>query len=267
MHWEREVQVKQEQMSYLNNNDIHIHYQVTGDGPPLVLHHGFSDDLCGWYEYGYVAALAPHYRLIMIDSRGHGRSDKPDTAAAYTQKARAYDVLAVLDALQIDQAFYMGYSLGGWVGFGLATYAPERFRAFVLGGIQPYGQRFDGFRQVLGQGTAAWAAMMGDKAPAFRPQQLQRFRDNDAPALMASLIDRPDISNILPTIDQPCLLYAGTADPIYPAVLRCAAELPRGAFFSLPGLNHIQTNLQGETITARVLDFLALAELQTEDLK
>lgn len=121
-------------MNQVNNNGIHIHYQITGDGPPLVLHHGFSDDLRSWYEYGYVAALAPHYRLILIDSRGHGGSDKPHAATAYTQKARTYDVLAVLDALQIDQAFYLGYSLGGWIGFGLATYAPERFHAFVLGG-------------------------------------------------------------------------------------------------------------------------------------
>lgn len=87
-------------MNRVNHNGIYIHYQVTGKGPPLVLHHGFSDDLRSWYEYGYVAALAPHYRLILIDSRGHGRSDKPHTATTYTQRARSYDVLAVLDALQ-----------------------------------------------------------------------------------------------------------------------------------------------------------------------
>lgn len=250
-------------MAQVNNNGIHIHYQVTGEGPPLVLHHGFSDTLRSWYEYGYVDRLAPYYRLILIDSRGHGRSDKPHTASAYTQKARTYDVLAVLDALQIDRAFYLGYSLGGWIGFGLATYAPERIRAFILGGIQPYGQSFADFRRVLGQGTEAWVALLAKMAPAFQPYQLQRFRDNDAKALLAALVDRPDISGILPTIRQPCLLYAGTADPIYPSVLRCAAQLPQGAFFSLPDLNHIQTNLQGETIAPRVVDFLTLARLQT----
>ena len=61
-------------MPQVNNNGVRIHYEVTGDGPPLVLHHGFSDDLRCWDDYGYVAALAPHYRLIMIDGRGHGRS-------------------------------------------------------------------------------------------------------------------------------------------------------------------------------------------------
>lgn len=251
-------------MKRANNDGIQIHYEVTGDGPPLVLHHGFSDDVRGWYEYGYVDALAPHYQLILIDGRGHGHSDKPHSASAYSQKARTYDVLAVLDALQIDTAFYFGYSLGGWIGFGLATYAPERVRAYVLGGIQPYGQRFDKFRQVLSKGTDAWAAMMGKLAPAFRPQQLQRFRDNDARALMAALVDRPDISYILPTIRQPCLLYAGTSDPIYPSVRRAAAQLPNAEFFSLPNLNHIQTNLQGKTIAARVARFLSVAALETD---
>ena len=249
-------------MMRVNHEGVQIHYQVAGDGPPLVLHHGFSDDLRGWHEYGYVGALAPHYKLILIDGRGHGRSDKPHIATAYTQKTRAYDVLAVLDALQIERAFYFGYSLGGWIGFGLATYAPERMRAYVLGGIQPYGQNFDSFRHVLSQGTEAWAALLADKAPAFRPHQLQRFRDNDAQALMASLIDRPEISDILPTIGQPVLMYAGTDDPICPAVRRAAAELPNGEFFTLPDLNHIQTNLQGEMIAGRVIDFLARARLQ-----
>jgi len=249
-------------MGQANNNGVCIHYQVAGDGPPLVLHHGFSDDLRAWYDYGYVDALAPHYRLIMLDSRGHGRSDKPHSATAYTQKARVYDVLAVLDALQIEQAFYLGYSLGGWVGFGLATYEPQRIGAFVLGGIQPYGQSFAEFRRVLGQGLEAWVALLARVAPEFQPHQLQRFRDNDVRALLAALVDRPDISGILSTIQQPSLLYAGTGDPIYPAVLRGAAQLPRGAFFSLPGLNHIQTNLQGKTIAPRVVDFLTLARLQ-----
>lgn len=249
-------------MPQINNNGIHIHYQVMGEGPPLVLHHGFSDDLTSWFEYGYTDVLAPQYQLILIDSRGHGHSDKPYTATAYTQKARVYDVLAVLDALKIERAFYLGYSLGGWIGLGLALFTPERFHAFALGGIQPYGQSFANFRQTLRRGTEAWAAMMGQMAPEFQPHQLERFCDNDVQALMASLIDRPDMSHILPSIHQPCLMYAGTADPIYPDVLRSAAQLPHGAFFSLPDLNHIQTNLQGETIAFRVADFLAMVGLQ-----
>lgn len=247
-------------MARVNHDGVRIHYQVTGDGPPLVLHHGFSDDLRCWYEYGYVDVLAPHYRLVLIDGRGHGRSDKPHRASAYAQKARTFDVLAVLDALQMERVFYLGYSLGGWIGFGLATYAPERIRAYVLGGIQPYGQSFAAFREVLSLGTDAWADLLAERAPAFRPDQLLRFRENDARALMASLVDRPEISYLLPAMRQPCLLYAGTEDRICAAVRRCAEQLPNGTFFSLPGLNHIQTNLQGDMIAARAATFLATVE-------
>ena len=64
-------------MPYANNHGIRLHYQVEGAGPPLVLQHGFSDSLESWYEMGYVTPLKQDYRLILIDARGHGASDKP----------------------------------------------------------------------------------------------------------------------------------------------------------------------------------------------
>lgn len=71
-------------MAYADNNGIRIHYQVEGDGPPLVLQHGYSDSLESWYEFGYVDKLKSQCQLILIDARGHGASDKPhDTAPIY----------------------------------------------------------------------------------------------------------------------------------------------------------------------------------------
>jgi pimeloyl-ACP methyl ester carboxylesterase len=51
-------------MPYVNNGSVRIHYQVEGEGPALVLQHGFTESLVDWYEAGYVEALEPHYRLI-----------------------------------------------------------------------------------------------------------------------------------------------------------------------------------------------------------
>lgn len=100
-------------MPFANNDGIRIHYHVEGSGPPVVLHAGFTVDLEAWYEWGYVDALRPEYRLILIDPRGHGKSDKPHDPAAYEMSLRAGDVLAVLDNLGLQQAHYIGYSMGG----------------------------------------------------------------------------------------------------------------------------------------------------------
>jgi pimeloyl-ACP methyl ester carboxylesterase len=64
-------------MPYVIHQGVQIHYQVEGEGPPLVLQHGFTQSLKSWHMAGYVNALQSHYRLILIDARGHGASDKP----------------------------------------------------------------------------------------------------------------------------------------------------------------------------------------------
>ena len=79
--------------------------------------HGLTSSILRWYEFGFVDALKDDYRLVLIDARGHGDSDKPHDAAAYDQKLMASDVIAVLDAEGIDRAHYMGYSMGGSIGF------------------------------------------------------------------------------------------------------------------------------------------------------
>src|SRR5437763_14786365 len=70
-------------MPYADNGNIRIHYQVEGEGPALVLQHGFTESVTDWYEAGYVEALRRDYRLILIDARGHGASDKPRDPDAY----------------------------------------------------------------------------------------------------------------------------------------------------------------------------------------
>lgn len=59
-------------MPYADHQGTRIHYEVEGDGPPLVLQHGFTGNLKRWYSFGYVAALKSNYRLILVDARGHG---------------------------------------------------------------------------------------------------------------------------------------------------------------------------------------------------
>ena len=125
-------------MPYVNNNGTRIHYHVDGEGPPLVLMHGFTLSIESWREFGYVKALKDDYRLILVDSRGHGASDKPHDPKHYEMDLRVSDIVAVLDELGIHKAHYLGHSMGGRIGYGIARYAPERFHSLVIGGSGPY---------------------------------------------------------------------------------------------------------------------------------
>jgi pimeloyl-ACP methyl ester carboxylesterase len=119
------------------NDGIGIHYRVEGDGPPLVLQHGFTDSSETWYERGYVDALKSRNRLILIDSRGHAGSDKPHDPASYTAAKYASDVTTVIDDLGISKTRYWGYSQGGWIGFALARYAPSSISALSSVALSP----------------------------------------------------------------------------------------------------------------------------------
>ena len=125
-------------MPYVTNQGVRIHYDVDGSGPPLVLQHGWTFNNELWYRFGYVDALKPHHRLVLIDARGHGASEKPHDRAAYAWPVNIDDTLAVLDDLGIAKAAFWGYSMGGAIALGLAQHAPHRVSALIVGGATAY---------------------------------------------------------------------------------------------------------------------------------
>jgi pimeloyl-ACP methyl ester carboxylesterase len=243
-------------MAYVDNDGIRIHYQVEGDGPPLVMQHGYTDSIETWYELGYVDALKKGHRLILVDARGHGASDKPHDTAAYANDLRVADIVAVLRELNIPRADYFGYSMGGRIGFMMAQYAPDRVRGLIIGGAGANGASRigDGFRKALRAGGAgAIPAIWGATLP---PALAARLVRNDVVALDACRTDSLGFFNVLPAMTMPCLLYAGSADPNYPMVEETVAEMPNVAFFALPGLGHSEAFLHGELVLPRVIEFL-----------
>ena len=213
-------------MPYANNHSVRIHYQVEGEGPPLVLQHGFTSSLQNWYAYGYVAALRQNYQLILIDARGHGQSDKPYDPQAYALQHRVEDVLAVLDALQVDNAHYLGYSMGGRIGFGIVKYHPERFLSLMIGGMHPYESPSESANAriaLLQQGMAAYVADAETQNGPMAADRKARLLANDPAALIASL-QAPrglaGIEQLLLDMTLPCLLYVGEADSFYPGAQR-----------------------------------------------
>jgi pimeloyl-ACP methyl ester carboxylesterase len=250
-------------MPYANNQGVRIHYRVEGNGLPLVLHHGFSDSLESWYGMGYVDPLKHNYRLILIDARGHGASDKPHDPAAYTVQHRAADVVAVLDTLAIPTAHFFGYSMGGHIGFALAKYAPTHFTSFIIGGASPYGATPDFQRQLLRllqQGAVAFVRGWEQQGPVS-PTMKARLLANDMDALIALWTTRieesPRLEDVLPTMTMPCLLLAGEQDVSYADIKECSIHLPQGTLVTLPGLNHYEAFRQANVALPHLTSFLA----------
>lgn len=111
-----------------------------GDGVPVVFHGGIVDSVPLLRASHIARALQalPEFRLIYVDHRGVGRSDKPHDQAAYAMPLRVADAMAVLDELGIQRAHFIGTSYGGRLGFGIGELAPERVLSLVVGGQQPY---------------------------------------------------------------------------------------------------------------------------------
>ena len=181
-----------------------------------------------WAENGYIDALKLHYRLILIDARGHGASDKPHNRAAYTWPIPVQDVVTVLDYLAIDQAHVMGYSYGGPVCYGLAKHAPSRVTSLRIRGMPAQTGLFAPFQHVDGTDPEAFFAAFEAKLWSQLPPEARAWMaQNDLQAIAAAAQDRPSLEDVLPQMTMPCLLFVGEADPAHPARARDREPRPQ----------------------------------------
>jgi len=119
---------------FFDSNGVKIHYTDEGQGEPVLLIHGFTADITiNWTIPGTRKALAQDYRVIAIDNRGHGLSDKPHYADKYGLEM-VEDAVRLLDHLKIEKAHVVGYSMGGIITLKLVATHPERLRTVTLGG-------------------------------------------------------------------------------------------------------------------------------------
>jgi pimeloyl-ACP methyl ester carboxylesterase len=116
---------------------LRIAYEVAGEGRPIVLVHGFaSDRVQNWRAPGWYAALnEAGFKVIALDCRGHGESDKPYEASFYGHDTMANDVVAVMRAADVERAPVMGYSMGGMIAIQLLMHHSAQMQKVIIGGV------------------------------------------------------------------------------------------------------------------------------------
>lgn len=128
--------MKPVQSGTVDSDGLQIHYRRSGQGAPILLVHGWGSDLySNWLATDWIQRLETIRTVVAIDVRGHGKSDKPHELAPYSYAAMSGDVLAVMDALDIGKADFLGYSKGAFMGAYLLGHHGDRFTSMVLGGI------------------------------------------------------------------------------------------------------------------------------------
>src|SRR4029077_3129554 len=114
---------------YVDTGDVRLHAVIGGDGPPLLLIHGWPGS---WYYWRLVMpALAQHFEVIAVDQRGIGLSDKPEDG--YDTRTLANDMIGLMDALGHKQFAVVGVDTGMLIGYALAADHPDRVTRVALG--------------------------------------------------------------------------------------------------------------------------------------
>ncbi len=256
-------------MPYVTSRDgTRIYYEVEGDGFPLVLHTGAGGDLLMWRAAGYTAGLRG-YRLILMDHRGHGRSDKPRDIEAHRMERYVADVIAVLDAAGVERAAFWGYSDGARVGYALAAAHPDRVAALIAQGgmdaADAKGQRKEArerralARRVRELGMGQLNAEIEAAERITLPDWLrQSFLDTDPEMFALELegwLPWGTPWPLLPRVAAPTLLLAGEGEEDG-NVARAAETLPDARYAIIPGLGHVGAFLRSDLTLPHARAFL-----------
>jgi len=238
-------------------------YSWGDDGAETVLCvHGFASSCRdNWVDTGWVRDLTrAGFRVLGVDQRGHGASDKPHDPLGYTMDALVGDLLTVLDTHLLDSVLYAGYSLGGRVGWQLLVDAPHRVTRAVLGGI-PDGRPLARLDLDQARAYAESGVAITDRVTQNYVTLAERVPGNDLGVLVA-LAEGMRLGDADPDParppQQPVLFATGTEDAILERSRHLASAAPHGEFSEIPGRHHF--NAPGSRdFRGAALEFLARA--------
>ncbi len=257
---------------YSDSAGVRIHYTDEGAGTPVVLVHGFSNPAhLQWRKTGRIEALSKKYRVIALDSRGHGRSDKrhdPEQCGIHMVE----DLVRLLDHLHLDKAHVVGYSMGGFITLKLTAMYPERLlsaAACGAGWLQPTAENRD-FGEAVARaietrtGFGPLASRLGLPDRPMTVWEtialnlvLTFFHDPHALAAVSrsgiqlSLTEAELRANTVPV-----LTIIGSEDGLLPEARALTETMAMHRLVVLEGRNHVNTDV-AEDFLRELQDFLA----------
>lgn len=241
---------------YVDAAGDRIHYIEEGRGIPVLLVHGAFSSGTDFLSTEFGAFIAKRFRVIAPDSLAHGGSDAPDDPASYGARQRAFHLNAVLDALGLEHAHVVGYSMGGWMASALATFHPERIASLAIGGWDVAKGMYTpaaawGLPEITGE-------LLIEMARRDNPDLAAWVRPENEASLGAAIEGMNDLAGLAEGVARcsaPVALWSGREDLYFNAIVEFAAAngLP---VIDLPGGHISMLYEHGVEAAQRVSDFI-----------
>ncbi|MGD8416347.1 MAG: alpha/beta fold hydrolase [Pseudomonadales bacterium] len=249
-------------MPVLDRDGVEIYYETHGEGPALLLTHGYSATSQMWRPQ--IDALARAHTLILWDMRGHGRSASPRDDAAYSERLTTSDMAALLEHLGFAHAIVGGLSLGGYMSLAFYADYPQMVDALLIIDTGP-GFKKDAAREAWNRTAMTRAKDIEEKGAAALEgrsveQATAEHRDIEGLAYAARNMltqHTPRVIESLPGIAVPTLVVAGAEDePFLAATDYMAAKIPNARKVIIPNAGHAVNLDQPVRFNEAVLEFL-----------
>lgn len=253
-------------MPTLNRDGVNLYYEAHGEGPVILLTHGYSATSEMWR--GQIAPLSKNHTLVLWDMRGHGRSDYPSNQDEYGEEKTVADMAALLDAVGAERAIVGGLSLGGYMSLAFQATHPDRVAALLIIDTGP-GYRQDAARDGWNRNALKTAeryetdglGLLGGGSAERRTAQ-HRDASGLARAARGMLTQKnARVIESLPGIAVPSIVIVGEKDtPFLAASDYMAAKIPGAQKAVIPNAGHAANIDNPEAFNAAVVGFLNTLE-------
>jgi pimeloyl-ACP methyl ester carboxylesterase len=269
-----EISRMQPTTRYAKSGDVHVAYQVFGEGPDLVMAPGFVSHIENYWDDPRVARflnrLGSFCRVVLFDKRGTGLSDRVANQPAMDE--RMDDLRAVMDAVKIERAAQFGISEGGSLATLFAASHPERSQSLIVyGGFARFRHWIptdEGFDALISYIDEHWGS--GESLPWFAPSgandaalrqwwgKFERLGASPSAAIALMRMNREiDISGILHSVKIPTMIIHLTDDTLVSVEggRELAAGIPGARLVEIPGRDHLPF-LAGDKVLAAIEEFV-----------
>lgn len=249
-------------MPEIERDGVRLYFSRSGDGPPVLFHTGSGGDGRMWELAGYADVMRDFDRII-IDHRGHGRSDRPVDVESHRWDEYVADVIAVLDAADVPRAVLVGYSSGAAIVFAVAATYPDRCCGVVgIGGLSrpddvaPRPALIDELRaRGIDAVVEDMVAAENESCPTWLVENLKSTDAEMFARQMEGRLDAPSEWTNFASIAAPVLIVCGEHEDGGEAALAAAAVVD-GKAMVLANYGHLQTFWHAEVTAPLVRDFV-----------